>query len=180
MFKDIKTESNKVFWTFDNRTITVELEDVWAASERKEMQLIEIETGKNFRQNKVYFFNPAGELVLHYDLESGTVEWPFQDKTEKITVKNMKQVGFFPQKKRIFVISSCGSQELSGYDTDGRFLFSVKNPPEFEMLYFSRLKDDIMVVCDGGKNQEDEYGRFRYHFLLDINTGKLTKGGLAY
>ena len=73
MFKDIKTESNKVFWTFDNRTITVELEDVWAASERKEMQLIEIETGKNFRQNKVYFFNPAGELVLHYDLESGTL-----------------------------------------------------------------------------------------------------------
>lgn len=29
-------------------------------------------------------------------------------------------------------------------------------------------------------NQEDKYGRFRYHFYMDINTGKLTKGGLAY
>lgn len=180
MIKDIKIESNKVLWTFENRTITLKLEDAFWASERKEVHLIQIETGKNFKQNKVYFFNYAGKLILYYDLEAGTVEWSLQENMKKITVENMNQVGFFPQEKRIFIISSCGSQELSGYDTDGKYLFRAKNPSGFEMLYFSRLRDHIVVVCDGGKNQEDKYGRFRYHFFMDINTGKLTKGGLAY
>ena len=182
MFKDIKIEANKVFWTSEDKTIALELKDVFSASERKDTQLIEIETGKNFRQSKVYFFDCAGKLVLYYDLESGTVEWPYQENMEKkkLIVKNMKQVGFFPQEKRIFIISSCGNQELLGYDTDGKYLFKAKNPTGFEMLYFSRLRDLIAVVCDGGKNQEDKYGRFRYHFFMDINTGKLTKGGLVY
>ena len=122
MFKDIKIEANKVFWTSEDKTIALELKDVFSASERKDTQLIEIETGKNFRQSKVYFFDCAGKLVLYYDLESGTVEWPYQENMEKkkLIVKNMKQVGFFPQEKRIFIISSCGNQELLGYDTDGK------------------------------------------------------------
>ena len=75
------------------------------------MHLIQIETGKNFKQNKVYFFNYAGKLILYYDLEAGTVEWSLQENMKKITVENMNQVGFFPQEKRIFIIS-CGNQEL--------------------------------------------------------------------
>ena len=32
MIKDIKIESNKVLWTFENRTITLKLEDaVWGS-----------------------------------------------------------------------------------------------------------------------------------------------------
>lgn len=180
MIKDIKIESNKVLWTFENRTITLELEDVFWASERKETHFIEIETGKNFKQKKVYFFNYAGEQILYYDLDAGTVEWSLQENRKKITVENMNQVGFFPQEKRIFIISSCGNQELLGYDTNGNYLFKVKNPSGFKMLYFSILRHDIIVVCDGEENQEDKYGRFRYNFFIDINTGKLTKGGVAY
>ena len=96
MIKDIKIESNKVLWTFENRTITLKLEDAFWASERKEVHLIQIETGKNFKQNKVYFFNYAGKLILYYDLEAGTVEWSLQENMKKITVENMNQVGFFP------------------------------------------------------------------------------------
>ena len=55
MFKDIKIEANKVFWTSEDKTIALELKDVFSASERKDTQLIEIETGKNFRQSKVYY-----------------------------------------------------------------------------------------------------------------------------
>ena len=91
----------------------------------------------------------------------------------------MNQVGFFPQEKRIFIIS-CGNQELMGYDTNGNYLFKVKNPSGLKMLYFSNLRHNIIVVCDGEKNQEDKYCRSRYNFFIDINTGKLTKGGVAY
>ena len=93
MVKDIKIVSNNVSWTFEDRTITIEIEDVFFASERNEVQLIEIEAGKNFKQNKVFYFNFAGEMVLYYDLESSTVEWSIQGDIKKITVKNMKQVG---------------------------------------------------------------------------------------
>ena len=179
MIKDIKIESNKVLWTFENRTITLKLEDAFWASERKEVHLIQIETGKNFKQNKVYFFNYAGKLILYYDLEAGTVEWSLQENMKKITVENMNQVGFFPQEKRIFIIS-CVNQELMGYDTNGNYLFKVKNPSGLKMLYFSNLRHNIIVVCDGEKNQEDKYCRSRYNFFIDINTGKLTKGGVAY
>lgn len=180
MVKDIKIVSNKVFWIFGNERITIEIEDAFFVSERKEIQLIEIEAGKNFIRNRVFYFNFAGELVLYYDLDLGSVEWSFQGNTKKITAKNVKQVGFFPQERRIFIICSCGKQELLGYDIEGKNLFKVDNPSEFEMLYFAKLRDNIMVVCDGNKNQEDQYGRFRYNFYMDINTGKLTKGGLAY
>lgn len=180
MVNDIKIISNKVFWIFGNERITIEIEDAFFISERKEMQLIEIEAGKNFIRNRVFYFNFAGELVLYYDLKLGTIEWTFQGNVKKITVKNVKQVGFFPQEQRIFIICSCGKQELLGYDIEGKNLFKVDNPSEFEMLYFAELRDNIMVVCEGNKNQEDQYGRFRYNFYMDINTGKLTKGGLAY
>ena len=180
MVKDIKIVSNNVSWTFEDRTITIEIEDVFFASERNEVQLIEIEAGKNFKQNKVFYFNFAGEMVLYYDLESSTVEWSIQGDIKKITVKNMKQVGFFPLEQRILIISSCGKQELLGYDIDGKYLFKVNNPSEYEMLYFAKIRDNIVVVCDGNKSQEDKYSRFRYNFFMDINTGTLTKGGLAY
>lgn len=180
MVKDIKIVSNKVFWFFDNKRITIEIEDAFFVSERKEIQLIEIEAGKNFIRNRVYYYNFTGEPVLYYDLELGIVEWSFQGNIKKITVKNMKQVSFFPQEQRVFIICSCGKQELLGYDLEGNYLFKTNAPSEFEMLYFAKLRDNIMVVCDGNKNQEDQYGRFRYNFLIDTNTGKLTKGSLAY
>lgn len=180
MVKDIKIVSNKVFWIFGNKRMAIEIEDAFFVSERKETQLIEIEAGKNFIRNRVFYFSFAGEPVLNYDLELGTVEWSFQGNIKKITVKNVKQVGFFPQELRIFIICSCGKQELLGYDIEGKYLFKVNSPSEFEMLYFAKLSDKIIVVCDGNKNQEDQYGRFRYNFFMDINTGKLTKGGLAY
>lgn len=104
----------------------------------------------------------------------------FPRKFKKINVNDLKQVGFFPQEQRIFIICSCEKQELLGYDLEGNYLFKVNNPIGFHMLYFTKLKDKIMVVCDGSKTHEDEYGRFRYNFFMDTNTGKLTKGGLAY
>lgn len=177
---DIIIVSNKVLWTFENRTIAIEIEDAFFVSERKEMQLIEIESGKNFKQSKVFYFNFAGELVLYYDLETGTIEWSLQGNVKKIAIENMKQVGFFPQEQRIFIISSCEKQELLGYDIEGKILFKVNNPPEYKMLYFTKLKSNVIVVRDGGKSNEDKYNRFRHNFFMDINTGKLTKGGLAY
>lgn len=48
MVKDIKIVSNKIYWTFEDKRITIEIEDAFFVSERKEIQLIEIEAGKNF------------------------------------------------------------------------------------------------------------------------------------
>ena len=43
------------------------------------------------------------------------------------------------------------------------------------------LSNQIKVVCDAViEENRDFYGRDRFHFLLDLDTGKWTKLGLAY
>ncbi|MDE7223157.1 MAG: hypothetical protein K2O34_05195 [Acetatifactor sp.] len=93
---------------------------------------------------------------------------------------NMKQVGFFPQKGRIFVIVAHNEQELQGYTLEGKQIFAASSPLEFEMQYFITANDKVMVVCDGNGENADKYGRFRYNFYLDTDTGELTKESIAY
>lgn len=180
MVENLRIVSGNVNWIFNSIDINLEIKDAFFASEIEELQLIKIDSGKNFIENKVFYYNPNGDLELCYDLEVGIIEWFFQGDKKRLNIKNMKQVGFFPQKQRIFVLCNCKQQELQGYAIDGSSLFKVNNPPKFQMRYFVKTKDGIAVACDGDKDQEDEYGRFRYNFLIDINNGTLTKGSIAY
>lgn len=84
MVRDLRIVSNKVLWAFEDKKITIEIENVFFVSERKEVQLIEIEAGKNFIRNKVFYYNFAGKLVLYYDLEVNTIEWYFQGNLKKL------------------------------------------------------------------------------------------------
>ena len=48
------------------------------------------------------------------------------------------------------------------------------------MLYLSRCNNLPSVVCDGGKVDIDPYGRNNWHFNIDLKTGEMSKGSLAY
>lgn len=180
MVENLRVDSGSVDWIFDNKEIKLGIEDAFYASENKEIKLVKIDSGKNFIENKVYYYNFDGDLELAYDLELGIIEWVFQGEKKQLFIKNIKQVGFFPQEQRLFVICGFSNQELLGYTIEGNSIFKVDSPPEFRMMYFIKIKDEIAIVCDGNKKHEDKYGRYRYNFVIDINTGQLRKGSLAY
>lgn len=180
MVENLKVISGNINWDFNNRNINLIIEDAFFASQNEELKMIKIDAGKNFIEKKVFYYDYNGNLELYYDLELGMIEWIFQGVKHNLIVNNMEQVGFFPQKQRILILCSCEKQELQGYSMMGELLFKVSNPSGFKMRYFAKMKDEIAVVCDGNKNYEDEYGRFRYNFRLNINNGNLIKGELAY
>lgn len=180
MIANLEILSDSVSWIFDKKEIIIFAADVFFAAENKELNLVTIYTGKNFIEKKVLFYNFDGSLGLCYDLESSTIDWGVGGNSRHLCVKYMKQVGFFPQKERIFIVTGYNEQELHGYTLDGRRLFVANSPSGFEMKYFTIVNDRVTVVCDGNKENEDKYGRFRYNFYIDINNGKLTKGNIAY
>lgn len=180
MIENLRIVSGNVSWIYNNKNINIEVDDVFFVSKSEETKLIRINTGKNFIEKKIFYYDFNGKFVLYYDLELGTVEWVYQELRKNLNISNLKHVGFFPQDQRILILCQGEKQELQGYTLDGLCLFSVNDPPEFEMRYFVKVNDQIAVVCDGNQNQQDEYGRFRFNFLIDTNNGKLTKGTLAY
>jgi hypothetical protein len=180
MINNLKVLSGEVCWIYNNIEIKLEIPNAFFASENNETNLVKIDSGKNFIESKVYYYNFEGVLVLYYDLDRFTIEWFNQGLTQKLVIDNMNQVGFFPEIKRVFVISNFVEQELQGYNINGDRVFKVNAPAGFRMLFFTKIEEEIAVVCDGNKYQEDVFGRSRFNFLLNVDNGKLSKANLAY
>lgn len=179
MVESLRIYSGKVSWIYNLKEISIEIEDAFFVSKSDETELITINAGKDFISKKIYYYDYNGNFILSYDLELGIITWVYQG-LKNLNINNLKHVGFYPQNQRIFILCQNEKQELHGYNLDGKLLFSVNDPPGFEMRYFVQIDDQIAVVCDGDQNQQDGYGRFRFHFLIDIDNGRLTKGTLAY
>lgn len=181
MISNLKISSNSVSWNFDDKEIVISADNVFFAAENKMLNFVKIDTGRNFVEKKVFFYNYDGLLKLCYDLELGTVEWIWGGINRYLCVTNLDQVGFFPQKGRLFIVANNGKkQELHGYTLEGKLLFTTSCPSGYQMKYFTIADKKIIIVCDGNKENEDEYGRFRYNFYLDIDNGEFTKGNIAY
>lgn len=182
MIENLHASSGCVTWKSNGRNIILNVDDAFFATENEKLELIEVESGKNFIATKVYYYSYDGSLVLYYDLNLNIVNWTYQGKHKNLFINQLKQVIFLPQKQKIFILSDGDGerQELYGYNVIGDCLFKVNQPVGFKMQYFACSKDQISIVCDGDKNHEDQYGRSRYNFLLDVNNGNLSKGNLAY
>lgn len=48
------------------------------------------------------------------------------------------------------------------------------------MQYISETAERLMIVCDKEDCAEDQYGRLRVNFYIDLFSGKLEKGNIAY
>lgn len=177
MIENLLVNSNEVTWSFGNKIIKIELDNVFYASSDEENEYISIECGTNFIKDSVYFYDFNGELQFSYILSLGVLNWNTSNVEKSLEIKNLKDVGYFPQKQRVFVLAGdC----VQGYDLLGEFLYNIKSPNGYKMIYFGEYKDSLFVVCDGDKNHEDKFGRFRVNFIIDKDSGNLTKGELAY
>ena len=180
MISELKILSNSVSWSFNDEEIIIRLNNVFFAAENRMLNLVKIDTGKNFIEKKCFFYNYDGSLKLCYDLELGSIEWNEGGINRYLCITNLDQVGFFPQKGRILIITNDNKQELRGYTLEGKLLFSTGGPLGFHMKFFTMEHEKVIVTCDGDKKNEDTYGRFRYNFYVDLDSGEFVKGGLAY
>ncbi len=180
MFNGLKICSGHVKWQFEEKEIDITIEKAYFSSKDRTANLIRIEAGESFNTEKVYYYTYEGELLALYDLVCGIIKWKNQDKEIIITIEKLKQVGYFPNEHRIMVLCGDKQQELRGYSIEGKQLFSKIFLENFKMLYFTKINDAIAVVCDCDEKEADEYGRFRYNYIVNVNTGELEKYGLAY
>lgn len=180
MISALKMCSDHVSWQFHEMEIDLIIEDVFFITNNKELNLVRIESGEKFIANKVYYYTYEGEMKFFYDLKEGEIKINNQENNIQLTVKHLKQVGYFPNEQRIMILCGDQKQEIHGYTTDGMQVFCKCILENMKALYFTKIDGNIAVVCDCDEKSADEYGRVRYNYMIDSNNGELVRYGLAY
>jgi len=179
MIRDLQYSKDQVSWTFKQKEVILKLNNVIFASEDIENNYISIDCGKNFETEKVYLFDFSENLLLNYDIEKGRIAWKYNSSEKEIDIQNLLLVGYFLQKNLLLIMYQGRHREVAAFDLNGDFLFEVIKPEGFEMMYFQEFPHYVSIVCDGDDSQVDKFGRGRFNFKLDVETGYLTKESLA-
>ncbi|UFT98803.1 hypothetical protein KO561_16640 [Radiobacillus kanasensis] len=173
-------QSNQVSWSFLDKKVSVELDHIITASENTTNRYIIIDTGEKFISTRVYYYSFDGNLLMMYDLPKGLLEWSFNGHINKITTEELRDVGYFISNKTILIMSQLEKTNITALNLNGDYLYEISSLEGYEMKFFQELPEHVSIVCDGDTNHIDKFGRNRVNFKLDISTGKLSKGGIAY
>lgn len=182
----VKYTDQSVKWENNGETIEIHIENIIFADFDKDKNVIFIGVGKNFIASDFYYYSIDGLLILQYHESTDIISWGYNKKHE-IEIPNKESVSFYPNQKLILVIYRISSEqtsvtEMKILDLYGNLIYQVKSPEGYNMIYVTDvLSNQIKVVCDAViEENRDSYGRDCFHFLLDLDTGKWTKLGLAY
>ncbi|WP_429953923.1 hypothetical protein [Enterococcus sp. AZ192] len=178
--KNLTYSSKIISWNCGRCTNKIELSDIFFASYNEKTKLIYAETEQNFIKQGVLYFDLDGNTVMNYNFETGEINWMHHEISNHLKFDELIQVGYFPLKNLLLIMLNKSKRDVIALDLDGEYLYEVEKPIDFEMLYFQEFPDYIAIVCEGNKNQEDKYGRNRFNFKLNQDTGILDKEDLAY
>ena len=182
----VKYTDQSVKWENNGETIEIHIENIIFADFDKDKNVIFIGVGKNFIASDFYYYSIDGLLILQYHESTDIISWSYNKKHE-IELPNKESVSFSPNQKLILVIYRISSEqtsvtEMKILDLYGNLIYQAKSPEGYTMVYVTDvLSNQIKVVCDAViEENRDSYGRDCFNFLLDLDTGKWTKPGLAY
>lgn len=178
--KNLIYNNDLISWNYGQNTIKIEIKDIFFTSYNEETKLIYAETGQNFIKQSVLYFDLDGNNVMNYNFETGEINWMYHEISNHLKFDELIQVGYFPLKNLLLIMLNKSKRDVIALDLDGEYLYEVEKLIDFEMLYFQEFPDYIAIVCEGSKNQEDKYGRNRFNFKLNLDTGILDKEDLAY
>ncbi|WP_077320212.1 hypothetical protein [Virgibacillus proomii] len=179
MINNLVFNNKYVSWSFKNKEVKIEIEDIIIATENNINNYVVISSGKNFITEKVFYHHFDGSLLMFYNLKTGLIQWEHNKNDIEITVDSLIQVGYYPYKKLILIMYKTKDREVIALDLKGDYLYEVSPPNGYKMMYFQEFTDHISIVCDGDDKHQDKFGRNRVNFKLDILNGNLTKGNLA-
>ena len=175
-----------VKWEYCGKNIQVTLDKILHASFRKSKNTIVIETGEGFIEECLYYYSLDGEFLLKNNLETGEVTW-YHNGEHQLALPYTETVGFYPEHHLLLIIYRTAEERnaitaMKIFDLDGNLLYSFTSPEGYTMMYVTEIDEKYAkVVCDATIEENvDPYGRDRFNFTLDLQTGQWDKVGLAY
>lgn len=177
MIKNLQWNQQTVSW-YSDRLIELQINNVFLATVSKNEKLVCIKCGKNFIEEIVCFYDYEGKFVLYYNIINGKIEWSVSDNILNYNVPNLNQVLYVTEPECLIILSN--KDNIKGIDLNKRILFECDAPTGYILQYLTRSQNRPVVVCDGDEAHQDEFGRFRENFYIDINSGVLERGGIAY
>ena len=183
---EIKIIDNIVKWEYNEKSVEIKIDNVIWSRFRKDKDMIFIKTGKNFIANAYYYYSLSGEPLMKYDLETGEVTW-YHNGEHQLALPYTETVGFYPEHHLLLIIYRTAEERnaitaMKIFDLDGNLLYSFTSPEGYTMMYVTEIDEKYAkVVCDATIEENvDPYGRDRFNFTLDLQTGQWDKVGLAY
>jgi hypothetical protein len=180
--KNFLWNSESVSWSYNGKSINIEYPNIIFANLDIQKNYVYIVCGKNFSEDQIHYLSFEGNQILYYDKINGKISWEFDGKLIDINCKDIIYAIREIKDELVLVIS--GSQQfnekLLGFTLEGKLLFEKEPPKGYHFLYLSSVSNRPSVVCQGGKEQTDSFGRNEWHFILDMKTGEMLKSDLAY
>lgn len=181
MLKDFEHNKNTVCWKYKEKEIKLQLKNIILSYENKKNEYIKVEIGQNFEREKYLYYDYNGNLIMESNIKEEYIWWKYNEKEEKIKIENLLITLLSIERRVIVVQYRVGKLDKAFIlNLEGDFLYDITPPEGFRLWYFSDDQEGIRVACDGIKKYADSYGRTSYWFLIDLETGRLTKQGLAY
>ena len=178
MIEKLTYDTRRASWIHNNQSVTVDLDEIIMV--RMQEKHVTISCGKNYITHRMYHYSFDGYLLFYYNKNSGDIEWSHAEKTYKVHVDSLCLSSYYPNKNVILIMYDENERKVKVIDLNGKELSFAVAPNGYKMMYFQENSGQIYVVCDGNKDQADQFGRNRMNFRLDIDTGELTLVGLGY
>lgn len=179
MVESLINNGNKISWEFQGEIIELDISGAFFATTDSAENYVYVESGEGFHTDRIYYFEPNGQLNFLYDVKQGEISWKFKGIKRIIQDTGDINVGYYPNKERILILNYSQAR-IKGYNLEGKLLFSVAEPNGYKMQYSNESDEQLLIVCDKEDGAEDQYGRFRVNFFIDSFSGKLEKGNIAY
>lgn len=175
-------QNESVSWSYNGKIIMKRYENMHFAYLDLKENYILVKTGKNYNIEQFYHISFEGKHIFSVDMISGKVGWQLQDRQIEVHCKNIVSAELYIKHGIIMIISAENQMEkmLKGFALDGTLLFEKKPPKGYTFHYLSASNNLPTVVCSGGKENADAYGRNLWHFSINPQTGEMLKISLAY
>jgi hypothetical protein len=180
--KDFIWDLDIVSWSYNEKNIKIQFSNINFANVDSVKNYVYIVCGENFSEDQVYYLSFEGKQIFAYDKKSGKISWDYKDRLVEINCKNITSAKLESKDGIVLVISGSqnSNEKLLGFTLDGVQLFEKAPPKGYHFLYFSSVSNRLSIVCEGGKDQADAYGRNNWHFVIDTKIGEMVKSNLAY
>jgi hypothetical protein len=171
-----------VSWIFEGRLLIRKFKNLQFASLNIENNYVYIEAGQNYKQDEIYYILENGNILFVCNKKENIISWRNDYSEINVLCDNIIATKYYINQYTILVIVliNISNTMLLGYQIDGTLLFRVSPPENYKLLYFSTFENNPAVIGERIKGFEDDYERSRCHFIINLKSGDLTKGTIAY
>ncbi len=175
-------ENQCVSWSYNGKVFKKKFENAHFASLNTQKSFVYVEAGQNYSQDQVYYLSFDGNLIFSFDKVSNKIRWQHNGSQVEANCINLENAQFYGDFNIIIAISGTTKldKRMKGYSLDGKLLFEKEPPQGYSFMYLSTSDNKPAIVCDGGKENADKYGRSSWYYIIDTKTGDMLKGSLAY